>query len=73
MFLFYYIKKGGLMRTTSKPQTNRSLVSPSKEALQSLIDEWVLTDYAGKKYVTRVEIKHIHLNYIVWTPYPKNN
>lgn len=51
------------MRTASKPHPNHALILPTKEALCALIDELTLTDYAGKKCVSKTEIKHIHLNY----------
>jgi len=51
------------MRTASKPHPNQALISPTKEALLALIDELTLTDYNGKKHISKTEIKHIHLNY----------
>ena len=51
------------MRTTSKPHPNQSIALPTREALLLLLDEWRLTDYTGKKCISKTEIKHIHLNY----------
>ncbi len=51
------------MRTTSKPHLQQALILPTKEALLALIDELTLTDYSGKKCISKTEIKHIHLNY----------
>jgi hypothetical protein len=54
------------MRTTSKPHPNQALALPSEEALHKLFDEIRLTDYSGKKFISKTEIKHIHLNYLLW-------
>lgn len=51
------------MRTTFKPHPDQALIHPMKEVLCALIDELTLTDYTGKKCVSKTEIKHIHLNY----------
>jgi len=61
------------MRTASKPRPNEVLVQPTKETLYTLIDQLILTDYPARKLVTRAEVKHIHLNYIVWNLNDKNN
>lgn len=55
------------MRTTSKPDPNQVLAQPTKDAAFALIDELRLTDYSGKKFITKVAIKHIHLNDSLWS------
>ena len=54
------------MRTTSKPHPNQVIVHPMKDVSFALIDELRLTDYNGKKFITKVAIKHIHLNDTLW-------
>jgi hypothetical protein len=61
------------MRTASKPRPNQVLVLPTKDASYALIDELRLTDYSGKKFITKVEIKHIHLNDTLWNFNSCNN
>jgi hypothetical protein len=51
------------MRTASKPHFNLRIAIPSKKAQLLLLDELRLTDYKGKNFITKTEIKHIHLNY----------
>ncbi|MDB5271835.1 MAG: hypothetical protein JWO58_202 [Chitinophagaceae bacterium] len=61
------------MRTASKPRPNQVLVQPTKETLYMLFDQMVLTDYSGASSLTHAEVKHIHLNYIVWDLNNTNN
>ena len=65
LFLFH-LKTGGIMRTTSKPLPHLTIAQPTKDASFALIDELRLTDYSGKKFITKVAIKHIHLKDALW-------
>jgi hypothetical protein len=72
LFLFHF-KKEVFMRTASKPHPNQVLAKPTKEASYALIDELRLTDYSGKKFISKVAIKHIHLSDTVWNFTSLNN
>jgi len=61
------------MRTTSKPHPNQVLALPTKEALHRLLDEIKLTDYSGKNFISKTEIKHIHFNYLLGNLHLINN
>ena len=65
LFLFH-LKQEVFMRTASKPHLHQVLALPTKDASYALIDELRLTDYNGKKFITKVAVKHIHLNDILW-------
>jgi hypothetical protein len=49
------------------------LVQPTKEIVYHLIDLLILTDYSARKCMTHAEVKHIHMNYIVWDLSNTNN
>lgn len=61
------------MRTTFKPQLNPLLVRPTQQVLYILLDEMNLSEYSGKRCVSKAEIKHIHLNYALVSQSISNN
>ena len=53
------------MRTASTPRPEQALISPTQEAWISALQVVKTADVVGKKMISKTEIKHVHLNYLI--------